>query len=295
MTGSFSAALKNRSAPYAFSARDYISSGALGKVILVKVYCLLGGGRWQAQPDSAAPAGLDWDRWLGPARKVPYNALRHRRNYDYWEYSGGSALAGDASHCLDLARLAVGDPGHPQSVFCAGGNLAFDHDREVPDVQAITYDFGDFVMTCESGLFTPYMKKSPGDVRFGEKFPNWPQNATRIEIYGTKQMMYLGRHGGGWQVFAGDRELAAQEYGKFPDKFHQPNWIECIRSRQQPNGDVEQGHYSASLVHFGNLAYRTGNRQLDFDSDSETFTNSDSANAMLKPHYRKEYRITHEV
>ena len=81
----------------------------------------------------------------------------------------------------------------------------------------------------------------------------------------------------------------------FPDKFHQANWIECIRSRQQPNGDVEQGHYSACLVHFGNLAYRTGNRQLDFDGEREAFTNSDSANAMLRPHYRKDYRIADEV
>ena len=53
-----------------------------------------------------------------------------------------------------------------------------------------------------------------------------------MEIYGTKQMMYLGRHGAGWQVLEGDGKVVAEdEGGDFPDKWHQPNFIDCIRSR----------------------------------------------------------------
>ena len=287
---------QNRSGPYAFSARDYIKSGKLGKIVLVKCYCLLpGSGGWQPTADSPVPQGLDWDRWLGPAPKVPYNTGRHRGWYNWWDYSGGVALAGDASHVMDLARMALNDPPHPQSVYCAGGNDAYGSQRPTPDFQAITYDYGDFTMTCESGNFGNYMAKSSGDVRYGDKFPDWRQNATRIEIYGTDRMMYLGRHGGGWQVLEADGKVVDFEYGYFPDKFHQADFIEAIRTRKRANGDVEQGHLSATLVHLGNLSYRTGCRQLLFDGQNETFTNCPEANQLDQFEHRQPYQIPENV
>ena len=94
-----------------------------------------------------------------------------------------------------------------------------------------------------------YNKKSNTAIRTGDRFPHWPQNATRIEIYGTKRMMYLGRHGGGWQVMAQDAKVVDFEYGSDPNPLHRKNFIDCIRSRKDPNGVVEQGHLSACLVH----------------------------------------------
>lgn len=287
---------QNRSAPYAFSAREFIRSGKLGKVVHVKVYNMLPGpSRWAPQPDAPCPADLNWDLWQGPAKAYPYNPGRHHGWYSWWDYSGGATFAGDASHQLDLTRMVLGDPPHPRAVYCKGGRFAFDDRREIPDMQAVTYDYGDFIMTCENGDFTPYLKKIPGDVREGDKFPVWPQTSTRVEIYGTKSMMYLGRHGGGWQVLVEDMKVTDFEYGRFPDRYHQPNFIECIRSRKLPNADVEQGHLSACLVHLGNLSYRVGNKYLLFDGETERFLNSDEANALLKPEYRKDYRIPDEV
>ncbi len=285
---------QNRSAPYAVSAREYVRSGQLGKVILVKVFNLLEGGPWHAQPDSAPPAGLDWDRWLGPAPAVPYNPGRHRGWNDYWDYCGG-AFSGDASHQLDLTRMVLGDPPCPKSVSSAGGRLAFPDHREIPDLLTVTYDYGDFVMTCENGTFTPYMRKFAQEVRYGSQWPLWPQSSCRVEIYGTKRLMYLGRHGCGWQVMENGGRVVAQDKGYFPDKWHQPNFVACIRSRQRPNADVEQAHQSACLIHLGVAAYRTGNRQLFFDPEAERFTNSDAANALLKPAYRADYRIPDSV
>lgn len=286
---------QNRSAPYAFSARDYIADGKLGKVVHVKSYNLLGGSKWMPQPDSPVPQGLDWDRWLGPAREVPYNPGRHSMNGrggwgSFWDYSGGT-LADDGSHVLDLARLVLGDPDHPRSVYHAGGNTAFGSKCETPEMQCITYDFGGFTWTCESSKFPPYMKKSQGNVRYGNKFPDWRQNATRTEIYGTKRMMYLGRHGGGWQVLEDNGKVVDFEYGYFPDREHQPNFLECIKTRKQPNAYPEQAHRSACMVHLGNIAYRVGNQHLLFNPKTETFTNCDEANTLVKPHFRKHYRI----
>jgi predicted dehydrogenase len=286
---------QNRSAPYGASAREYLKKGELGKVVHVKVYNILGvgGGLVTPQPDASPPAGLHWDLWLGPAPERPFNPARLVWT-QWWDYCGGT-LSGDAIHQLDLTRMVLGDPPLPRATYSAGGRLAFDDRHEMPDMQAITYDCGTFTMTCENGCFAPYMKKIPPEVRFSDKFPNWPTTGTRVEIYGTKRIMYLGRHGGGWQVFDDTGKIVAQDPGYFPDKWHQPNFIECIRTRKQPNADIEQAHLSACLVHFGNIACRVGNERLVFDAKTETFVGSDAANKLLRPAYRKEYRVPDEV
>lgn len=291
---------QNRSAPYGFSARDYIKSGKLGQIVHVKSYNMLGGGKWTAKPDGEIPNGLDWDAWLGHTPYLPYNPGIHDMEsrggwLSFWAYSGGT-LSDDASHVMDLARMVLGDPDHPKSVYGLGGNHVWGSERETPEFQTMTFDFGDYSMTCESGNATNYMTKTPGAIRMSDlQFPDWRQNATRTEIYGTEGMMYLGRHGGGWQVFGNDSEIVAQDGGIFPDKWHQQNFIECIRSRKQPNGEVEQGHKSATLVHLGNIAYRVGNKQLYFDGEKERFIDNNDANALLKSSYRENYNIPEKV
>ncbi len=286
--------MQNRSAPYAVTARDYLKSGKLGRVELIKVYNLLpNDGPWVPPPDAPVPAGVDWDLFMGPSAQVPFNPglLKHWANY--WRYGGG-ALSGDAVHQLDLTRMVLGDPETPKAVYCKGGRFAYDDQREIPDMQAITFDYGSFAMTCESGSFTDYTKKFSHEVRYGKTWPFWPQSSCRVEIYGTKQMMYLGRHGAGWQVLEGDGKVVAEDKGYFPDKWHQPNFIDCIRSRNQPNAPIEQGHLSACLAHLGNVAYRTGNRWLQYDPQKECFAEA-QANQYLKPVYRREFHVPDKV
>jgi hypothetical protein len=85
--------------------------------------------------------------------------------------------------------------------------------------------------------------------------------------------------------------VIAQEYGYFPDEEHQKNFIDCIRSRKEPNANIEQGHKSATLVHLANLSYRVGKKQLYFDSVTEKVTNSEEANQISQGSYRKGYEI----
>jgi predicted dehydrogenase len=284
---------QNRSAEYSLSAREYIQSGKLGRVFHVKCFCMLPGGKpWFLKPDSGVPEGLDWDLWLGPAERVPYNVSRHKAWYDWWAYSGGAALAGDASHVMDLARMVLGDPGHPGSVYCQGGRVLYDDKRDVPDIQSITYDYKKFSLTCVSSMFGDYMAKSDASVRYGNNFPDWRLNATRIEIYGTEGMMYLGRHGGGWQVISSGGEVVAREYGFFPDIEHQKDFIDAVKTRKLPNGDIEQGHFTATLVHLANISYRLGNKQLDFDPVSEMFINSKEANDLCVINYRSGFELS---
>jgi hypothetical protein len=90
------------------------------------------------------------------------------------------------------------------------------------------------------------------------------------------------------------RQIVDQDRGYFPDKWRQPNFVDCIRSRKSPKADIEICHSSACLVQLGNVAYRTGNRLLAFDGNTKQFLDS-AANAYLKPAYRKQFRITENV
>jgi len=293
------AGTQTRSAPYMFAARDYIKDGGLGKVLYVKVFGMYsfvyGGYPRKAVPDGDPPAGLDWDKWLGPAAERPYNKQLHRQWYGYWRFSGGNAS--DSVHTLDAARMVLGDPPHPKSVQCVGGRWKFEEDDGVmPDVQIVAFEFDKMAMSFENTGFTEkYMFKTPMSIRQSDAFPFWPQNTSRIEIYGTKRMMYLGRVGGGWQVFEADNKLVAQQYGRFPDEPHAANFIDSLRTRKTPNADIQQGHMSASLEHLANLSYRSGNQKLLFDGKTETFVDNEGANEYLKPSYRKHYRIPETV
>ena len=285
---------QNRSGPYAYSAREYIKSGKLGKIAYVNVYNMLRFSPWKAQADSQAPANLDWDKWIGPAPMVPYNAGRHRGWYYWYDYCNGD-LSNDGSHQLDLLRLVLGNPAPPVRASCAGGNFAWGSERNTPELQAATFEYPEYVVQCTSTAFAKYLRKSTEEERSGSKGPVWPQNCERIEIYGSDQMMYLGRQGVGWQVFEADGKLVAQDKGHNPDELHQKNFVECIRTRKSPNADIEQVFQSSLLPHMANISYRTGKGQVVFDAKTETFVNNDAANKLLKAAMRSPYVVPEMV
>ncbi|MCK5103096.1 MAG: Gfo/Idh/MocA family oxidoreductase, partial [Cyclobacteriaceae bacterium] len=287
---------QNRSSEYALSARDYIKSGQLGEVVTVNVMELLNGPvPFNEKQSEKTPDTIDWNMWLGPAPEVAYSISRNKSWGYYWDYSGGYALANGSIHQMDLARIVLGDPGFPKSVYSTGGRYLFDDQRDMPDYLMTTFDYGNFVLTLQTGEFTPYMAKSSLEIRHGDGFPEWKQNSTKIVIYGTKRMMYVGRMGGGWQVFDKDGQIVAQESGLFPLKAHMGNFIDCIRSRNQPNGNIVEGHKSAVLMHLANLSYRAGKKQLYFSSESEMITNDQKARELAVGTYRKGFNIPKEV
>jgi hypothetical protein len=71
---------------------------------------------------------------------------------------------------------------------------------------------------------------------------------------------------------------------------HTANFLECIRSRQQPNADVEIGRLSTTICHLGNISCRLG-RDIRFDAKTETFGNDAAANAWLTKAYRSPYAL----
>jgi predicted dehydrogenase len=99
--------LQNRSAPYNHAARDYIASGKLGKIHLVRVIDQKGEPNFPMAPDSDPPAGFDWDMWNGPAPEHRYNQTLRDNWRFFWRYCGGD-LTYDGIHQIDLARWLCG-------------------------------------------------------------------------------------------------------------------------------------------------------------------------------------------
>ncbi len=81
------------------------------------------------------------------------------------------------------------------------GLKTFDDDQETPDTQTVQYGFDGLTRVFELTLWTPYITKNTDEERNSDEFPNWMFNSTRVEVYGTKGLMMMGRQGDGWQVF----------------------------------------------------------------------------------------------
>ncbi len=289
--------VQNRSAPYNFAAKKFIEEGGLGEIHLCCVYQQRSWSRsFELGPDGDPPEGLDWDMWNGPAPARPFNATLFGRKTEFWDYGGGD-IVGDGIHQLDLARWLCGVD-YPKSVCSSGGRFASTGAGEVPDTQEVVYDFDTMLMTMQGTGFTPYMLKTPGEIRQSDLFPYWPQNSTRIEIFGTEALMLMGRHGGGWQVFIRPKDrkpaVKAEMYGRHPDPEHKENFIRCIRTRQLPNADIEQGHRSVLLSHLGHISYRVG-RKLLIDRATEKIVDDPDAMKLYKRQGRKPWLIPEEV
>ncbi|MFC1614705.1 Gfo/Idh/MocA family protein, partial [Gemmatimonadota bacterium] len=283
---------QTRSAPYVEKAREYIQSGKLGDVHMVRVCNMMKHHPSPKRPEQPVPEGFDWDFWCGPAPLYPYSPGRWWAGR--WDFYCGP-IAGDAIHQLDLARMIVGLD-YPKSVHQAGGIYHLKDGREIPDTQLATFEYDNLDLILEAGLWMPYHKKIPNTIRDSDRFPDWPFCSTHVEILGTEAMMYFGRQGGGWQVYdINNSEPVAQMYGRQADHQHLENFVNSVRDRSHPVADVEQGHISTALAHLANISYRVGNRKLLFDSQSETFTNCDEANKYLKRTYREPWVMPDEV
>lgn len=283
---------QTRSAPYVLEAVEQVRSGKLGDVHAVRVFNMMQHRPMSAGSVQPIPNEFNYDVWCGPAAKLSYNPSRRWLNFS--EYSCGP-IAGDAIHQLDLARMLFGDKPYPGTVAHTGGIRALHDGRDLPDTQFAMYEYGDFTLILDAALWTPYMKKTPQSVRNSDQFPDWPFSSTKIEVLGTKGFMYLGRHGGGWEIRDADGKVAGSRFGRQADKEHQDDFVDCIRTRKRPNADVEQGHYSTLLCHLANISWRVGNQKLRFDPASETFIDAPQADTYLKRNYRDAWSVPETV
>ena len=251
---------------------EYLKTGELGKIRMAKAINNQLRGPIGRVADSEVPPGVNYDLWLGPAPKRPFNKNRFHYNWHwFWDYGTGD-IGNDGIHQIDIARWGLG-VGMPKAVSCSGTQLFYDDDHETPDTQIATFEYDDVYLMFEMRLWTPYPLEGHdnGDI-----------------FYGDKGTLSIGRKG--WQVTFKDGK--AGPGGPRGQYRHAENFIKAVRSRNAGdlNASVEVAHQSATLCHMANIAMRVG-RRLTFDPDRERFINDAEANAYLTKSYRKGYEL----
>ena len=267
-----------RSADHFRTAAEFVGSGQLGKVCMIKAWMFQERKSIGTPPDSTPPPGADYEAWLGPAPKRPFNENRFHYNWRFfWDY-GNSELGNQGVHMLDVAlwgieKLRGGlERCLPTRVSSQAGIYWLDDAKEVPDTQTVTYDYGDFMLHWELQSFNRY--HSPESTNAGTGF------------YGTEATLIVD--GRGWKVFPkSGGEGPSAPVTKFQ---HEKNFLECMRSRQRPHADIEIGRLSTTLTHLGNISHHL-KRDVKFDPSTETFNGDKEANVLLRKRYRKGYEL----
>jgi|SRR5579871_807830 len=268
---------QRRSMEHFRTAVEYVASGKLGKICLIKTWMCQVRESIGNPADGPVPAGVDYDMWLGPAPKRPFNINRFHYNWRFfWDY-GNTELGNQGVHMLDVAmwgieKLRGVEYSLPKHVAGTSGIYWLQDAKEVPDTQVLTYDYGDFMLTWELRSFA---KHDPVD-----------GTADATAFYGTDAALVTDDTG--WVVY--DKDNKVVEQAKPAGGSHAGNFLECMKSRKRPNADVELGRLSTTICHLGNIATRL-KRDVVFDPRTETFGDDQEANGYLVKEYRKGWEL----
>ena len=239
-------------------------------------------GIGHAEP-SDPPPELDWDMWLGPRPKRPYQATIAPYKFRWWHlYS--SQTANNGVHFLDAMRWMTDDLA-PTSLCALGGRFAMEDDRSIPDTLRVTFEFPAGRLFCFGMFETSGNRTLPRGGYF--------------ELRGTQGTMYCSdqyyevvpERGGQFQDNRPRMEPVRETTpdGSLTDQ-HTRNFLDCIKSRQRPTADVEIGHRSTSFSHLANISLETRLR-IEWDAEQERITNSEQANNLLHYEYRKPWTL----
>jgi predicted dehydrogenase len=284
---------QQRSSSHFQKAVEIVQSGKLGKIFWVQTWNYenispVGMGKY---PDCEAPSYVDYDRWLGPAPKRPFNPNRFHLLFRwFFDYAGGM-MSDWGVHLNDIVLWALNSKG-PKSVYTTGGIFTTDDERDTPDTMQVVYEFPECTLTYS-------MRKGNGLKLNGHDYG--------ILFYGTDGSLILDRSGFevlpdkvvlpyGIKLVHGDRKTRQITLKKETVKgvdgqdAHVRNFLDCLKSRKMPTSDIEIAHRSTNTCHIGNISYKLG-RKLEWDVETETFKNDPEANALLCREPRKGYEL----
>ena len=285
-------------------AAELVQNGLLGNVSFVRTwnYSNIYPEGIGNPPDADPPEGLDWDMWLGPAPKVPYNWNRFGVG-DRWStfryfYDYANGWPGDwAIHLMDIVQWAMKVEG-PSTITALGSKFLIKDNADIPDTLQITWEYPRFVATYENRLCN---SNSMYKHEYG------------IEFHGTDGTMFLDREG--FQVFPelttqrdyrevhGNNEKGeAAELGKTPSMKmervddgllrHVGNMLDCMRTRKMPQTNIEYGHRSSSACLLANVALRSKER-LEWDvANQKLLKGGPVAQKLLGREYRAPWKLT---
>ncbi len=270
-----------RSSPVTEKAGNLLKDGIIGDVKVARAWTAETRTVEKPLPDGMPPAGVDYDRWLGPAAKRPFNPHRFHRTWRMFRDYGNGEIGDDGIHDLDMAAWGLGIDTLPKQITARGGRMLLDgHVSEYPDNMNVTYEYPDGrLLIYENYPFTAYGLHGFDN---GNVF------------YGTEGYMVFSRRGA-FSVFLGPKGTPGPTEGKELRSLrgyeeHMAEFLNAVRHRTPTRATAEVAHRSSALVHLAEIAFRTRGR-LDFDPQTEQFINCDEANQLLSKEYRQPFGL----
>jgi predicted dehydrogenase len=267
-----------RSQPHFVDAIKYLRSGKLGRIRTCKAWSYIDWkGAVPKVADSPVPEGVDYDMWLGPATKRPFNKNRFHFTFRwYWDYAGG-LMTDWGVHLIDYILYGM-DKAVPSSVMAIGGKYAFPDDAmETPDTMTAVYDFKDFTMIWEHTI-------GIGGGNYGR-------------VHG---MAYIGENGtlvldrNGWEVIPEKQRIEALPVQKNVGvglDLHVRNFLDCLKNNtpEKLNASIDVGRNVALVAQMGNIAFRTGEK-VSWNNTKQQFATATS-NKYIVPEYHNGWAL----
>jgi predicted dehydrogenase len=270
-----------RSSPVTEKAGKLLGEGIIGDVKVARAWTAEIRTVTEPQPDGTPPTGVEYDRWLGPAPKRPFNPHRFHGSWRMFCDYGNGEIGDDGIHDLDMAAWGLGIDTLPKQITSRGSRMMLHgHASDYPDNMNVTYEYPDGrLLIYENYPFTAYGLHGFDN---GNVF------------YGTEGYMIFSRRGA-FSVFLGPKGNPGPTEGKqlrgqrgYAE--HMADFLHAVRHRTPTRAAPEIAHLSCALVHLGEIALRTRGR-LDFDPKMEKFLDCDEANQLLSKKYRKPYGL----
>ncbi|MGI9457759.1 MAG: Gfo/Idh/MocA family protein [Aeoliella sp.] len=275
-----------RSSPLYHRLAAEVQAGKIGHVSVGRSYRLsnmfpdgIGKSSYRESPQD-----LDWDMWLGPRPARPYQDNIAPYKFRWWHlYS--SQMGNWGVHYLDACRWMTKDLA-PTSVCAMGGRFVIDDDRTIPDTMEANFE----LPSGRLFIFGQYEASGNAALRQGE-----------IELRGTLGTVYaagsnfeiIPEKGGQFQDAVPRLERVKEKaHGDNTDltALHARNFLDCVRSRELPNADVEIGHRSTTFSLLANISLATKSR-LEWDAEKERITNNEAVNELLHYEYRGDWKL----
>ncbi|MBL6665797.1 MAG: Gfo/Idh/MocA family oxidoreductase [Flavobacteriaceae bacterium] len=270
-----------RSSTHFQDAMAFVHSGKLGPIRTVKVSCYQGWMRPQPKvANSAPPKGVDYDSWLGPAPKKPFNASRFHFHFRwFWDYAGG-LMTDWGVHLLDYALIGM-KASVPKSIVGLGGKFAYpDLSQETPDTVTTLYEFDKFNLVWDSAM----------------GIDNGSYGRTHcIAFIGNNGTLVVDRSG--WEVIEESKSknkvlIPLQKKSNNGHSEHQFNFMQAIRENKQEilNCNVEAAAHVAKVAQMGNISFRA-NQKLNWSAEKNQFEDPKINKAYLAKEYFNGYQL----
>ena len=298
---------QSRSSPALREAVQRMSSGELGDLYMARGLCYKwrdGIGKYPDGPmapgetfkltegatsneptyDAAYLSHVDYDLWLGPAPKRPFNRNRFHYNWHWFWETGNGDLGNQGIHEVDIARWGLGVT-HPTKVSAIGGKFMFDDAQETPNTLSASFEF-DVAGKKKMMTFEVRHWISPHEAGInGDK----PGNTIGNQFYGSKGYLVIDNYNK-YYSFMGKEQAPGPTAAKGDE--HYANFIGAVRSRKRQDltAEVEEGALSCNLMHLANISYRVG-RTLHWDAKTMTCVGDPEANALLTRAYRAPFVV----